>query len=727
VWQLETIIKSQVYEVTGMTCASCALNVEKALKSQAGVENAAVNVTTNSALIEFNPEITTPKELKNAVIAVGYNMLIENSDANDTEKNDSFKKVKQNTIGAILLSIPLFIISMFFMDMPWGDWIMLLLATPIVFWYGRGYFSTAIKLALMRTSNMDTLVALSTGISYIYSLANMFFPNFWHSRGLHPHVYFESAGLVITFVLIGKYIEEKAKSSSSSAIRKLIGMQSQFVNLIVNEFSVRTHISAIKLGDSIQVKPGERIPIDGKVKFGRSFVDESSITGEPMAVERKSGDYVFAGTINQNGSLRVVADKIAEDTLLGKIIKSVESALMSKPNIQKLVDKIASVFVPIVILLSVITFIAWWIFGGSNGLQMGIISMATVLVIACPCALGLATPTALVVGLGKAADLGILIKDANVLEQINKIDTIIFDKTGTLTYGKPKITEFNWLSATETELNTQILFAMEQESEHPIALAVIEYLQESISATIKLDTFENISGSGIIAAVNNNLYAVGTRKLMQEKGIIISDLDSYIYFAKNNLLLAKFKIEDEIKPSTREAIAKIKAKGINVALLTGDSEINTKTISEQSGISDYRANQLPNDKLEYIKTLQKEGKKVAMVGDGINDSQALAQADVSIAMGKGSDIAIDVAQLTIVSSDLLLITTSLDLANMTLSKIKQNLFWAFIYNVVAIPIAMGIFIPHFGLQINPMMAGAAMAFSSISVVSNSLLMKFRKI
>lgn len=710
-----------------MTCASCALNVEKALKSQAGVENAAVNVTTNSALIEFNPEITTPKELKNAVIAVGYNMLIENSDANDTEKNDSFKKVKQNTIGAILLSIPLFIISMFFMDMPWGDWIMLLLATPIVFWYGRGYFSTAIKLALIRTSNMDTLVALSTGISYIYSLANMFFPNFWHSRGLHPHVYFESAGLVITFVLIGKYIEEKAKSSSSSAIRKLIGMQSQFVNLIVNEFSVRTHISAIKLGDSIQVKPGERIPIDGKVKFGRSFVDESSITGEPMAVERKSGDYVFAGTINQNGSLRVVADKIAEDTLLGKIIKSVESALMSKPNIQKLVDKIASVFVPIVILLSVITFIAWWIFGGSNGLQMGIISMATVLVIACPCALGLATPTALVVGLGKAADLGILIKDANVLEQINKIDTIIFDKTGTLTYGKPKITEFNWLSATETELNTQILFAMEQESEHPIASAVIEYLQESISATIKLDTFENISGSGIIAAVNNNLYAVGTRKLMQEKGIIISDLDSYIYFAKNNLLLAKFKIEDEIKPSTREAIAKIKAKGINVALLTGDSEINTKTISEQSGISDYRANQLPNDKLEYIKTLQKEGKKVAMVGDGINDSQALAQADVSIAMGKGSDIAIDVAQLTIVSSDLLLITTSLDLANMTLSKIKQNLFWAFIYNVVAIPIAMGIFIPHFGLQINPMMAGAAMAFSSISVVSNSLLMKFRKI
>jgi len=314
-----------------------------------------------------------------------------------------------------------------------------------------------------------------------------------------------------------------------------------------------------------------------------------------------------------------------------------------------------------------------------------------------------------------------------VLEQINKIDTIIFDKTGTLTYGKPKITEFNWLSATETELNTQILFAMEQESEHPIASAVIEYLQESISATIKLDTFENISGSGIIAAVNNNLYAVGTRKLMQEKGIIISDLDSYIYFAKNNLLLAKFKIEDEIKPSTREAIAKIKAKGINVALLTGDSEINTKTISEQSGISDYRANQLPNDKLEYIKTLQKEGKKVAMVGDGINDSQALAQADVSIAMGKGSDIAIDVAQLTIVSSDLLLITTSLDLANMTLSKIKQNLFWAFIYNVVAIPIAMGIFIPHFGLQINPMMAGAAMAFSSISVVSNSLLMKFRKI
>lgn len=724
---MEANIKSQVFEVTGMTCASCALNVEKSLKNQAGVENAAVNVTTNSALIEFNPEKVSTQLLKKAVQSAGYDLLIENSSDNDTAKKDALQTVKQNTIGAVLFSIPLFIISMFFMGLPWGDWIMLALATPIVFWYGRGYFTIAYKLALKGTSNMDTLVALSTGISYIYSLANMFFPDFWHSRGLHPHLYFESAGLVITFVLIGKYIEEKAKSSSSAAIRKLIGMQSQFVNLIVNELPVRTHISAIKLGDAIQVKPGERIPIDGKVKFGRSFVDESSISGEPLAVERKSGDYVFAGTINQNGSLRVVVDKVAEETLLGKIIKSVESALMSKPDIQKMVDKIASVFVPLVIILSLITFAAWWILGGSNGFPMGIISMATVLVIACPCALGLATPTALVVGLGKAADLGILIKDANVLEQINKIDTIIFDKTGTLTYGKPKVTEFIWLDESEKEQNSQVLMAMEIESEHPIASAVLDYLKTNVRTATKLDSFENVSGSGIIAKLGEYSFAVGTQKLMIDRNISARTDRDYIYFAKNETLLAKFKIEDEIKPTTKQAITAIQAKGINVALLTGDNESSAKTISEKAGITNFRANQLPNDKFEYIKLLQSEGKIVAMVGDGINDSQALAQADVSIAMGKGSDIAIDVAQLTIVSSDLLLIANSIDIAKLTLSKIKQNLFWAFIYNVVAIPIAMGVFIPKFGLQITPMMAGAAMAFSSISVVSNSLLMKFRKI
>lgn len=724
---MEANIKSQVFEVTGMTCASCALNVEKALKSQVGVENAAVNVTTNSARIEFNPEKVTSTLLKKAVQAAGYDLLIENSEENATAKKDALQIVRTNTIGAVLFSIPLFLISMFFMELPFGDWIMLALATPIVFWYGRGYFTTAYKLALKGTSNMDSLVALSTGISYLYSLANMFFPDFWHSRGLHPHLYFESAGLVITFVLIGKYIEEKAKSSSSSAIRKLIGMQSQFVNLIVNELPIRTHISAIKTGDSIQVKPGERIPIDGNVKFGRSFVDESSITGEPIAVARKAGDYVFAGTINQNGSLRVIVDKVAEETLLGKIIKSVESALMSKPDIQKMVDKIASVFVPTVIILSIITLAAWWLFGGNNGFPMGIISMATVLVIACPCALGLATPTALVVGLGKAADLGILIKDANVLEQINKIDTIIFDKTGTLTYGKPRVTEFIWLDESNKEQNSQILMAMEMESEHPIASAVIYYLKSNVSTATKLDNFENVSGSGIIAEVNNDKFAVGTQKLILDRNITTATDADYIYFAKNNNLLAKFKIEDEIKPTTRQAIAVIQTKGINVALLTGDNETSAKAIADKAGISNFRANQLPSDKFEYIKSMQSEGKIVAMVGDGINDSQALAQADVSIAMGKGSDIAIDVAQLTIVSSDLLLIATSIDIAKLTLSKIKQNLFWAFIYNVVAIPIAMGVFIPKFGLQITPMMAGAAMAFSSISVVSNSLLMKFRKI
>jgi len=734
---MEAIIKN--FPVTGMTCASCAVSVESMLKHQKGVIDAAVNYTNASAKVEYDSDVASLDDFKKAMQAIGYDMIIE-EDGNvnelvETQQKNHYEELKKKTIGASLLTLPVFIIGMFFMDMPYGNEIMWFFATPVLFWYGKDFFSNAWKQLKHRSANMDTLVALSTGIAYIFSVFNTLFADFWHQRGLHAHVYFEAATVVIAFILLGKLLEEKAKGNTASAIKKLMGLQPKTVTVVKDngEF-MEVPIESIVLDDLILVKPGEKIAVDGEVVSGSSFVDESMISGEPVPVEKGIGTTVFAGTLNQKGSLQFRARKVGGDTLLAHIIKMVQNAQGSKAPVQKLVDKIAGIFVPIVVGISILTLIVWLIFGGENGFTQGLMAMVTVLVIACPCALGLATPTAIMVGVGKGAEQGILIKDAESLELAQKVDTIILDKTGTITEGKPKVAATKWLH--DNAAKATVLKTIEKQSEHPLAQAVVE--EYALLDTIGLDHFESITGFGVKATAGGETYFVGNQKLMENEKIRISDelqqfaneyyqnAATVLFFGSTQEVLAIIAVQDAIKPTSVHAIEELQRDGIEVIMLTGDNEATAASVSRQLNIKRYKAGVLPQDKSDFVKQLQKEGRVVAMVGDGINDSAALAQANVSIAMGKGSDIAMDVAHMTIISSDLKKIPVAIHLSKQTVKTIKQNLFWAFIYNVIGIPIAAGVLFPINGFLLNPMIAGAAMAMSSVSVVSNSLLLKFKK-
>jgi Cu2+-exporting ATPase len=579
---------------------------------------------------------------------------------------------------------------------------------------------------------MDTLVALSTGVAYIFSAFNTLYPGYWHSKGLHVHVYFEAAAVVIAFILLGKMLEERAKGNTSSAIKKLMGLQPNIVTVVHHGgHQMEMPIAKIKVGDTILVKPGERIAVDGSVHEGSSFVDESMISGEPIPVEKKQGERVFAGTINQKGSFRFVADKVGGDTILAQIIKMVQQAQGSKAPVQKLVDRIAGIFVPIVILIAILSLIAWILLGGENGLTQGLLALVTVLVIACPCALGLATPTAIMAGVGKGAENGILIKDAESLELAKKVDAIILDKTGTITEGKPTVTNMLWLNNDQTAL--PILASLEKASEHPLAEAVATHL--GTKEYLPVHHFQSITGFGAQAHIGDSMYYVGNASLLKSKNIFIdSQLESaaskwineaktVIYFANEKLALAVIAIADKIKETSFHAVQQLQDAGIDVYMLTGDNQGTAKAIAAQVGIMHYKAEVLPAHKADFVKELQSRGKVVAMVGDGINDSNALAQADVSIAMGRGSDIAMDVAKMTIISSDLLKIPQAIKLSKFTVTAIRQNLFWAFIYNLIGIPIAAGLLYPLNGFLLNPMIAGAAMALSSVSVVGNSLRLR----
>lgn len=736
------------YPLLNMSCASCASSSQNILKMQPGVVNANVNYANTEAEIEFIPSITDAYKLKAALQSVGYDLMIDESEEakenlEEIQKNKSIQ-LRKKTFWAIGLSIPLMIIGMFFMEMPYANYIMWALATPIVFVFGKQFFIGAWNQLKNKSSNMDTLVAMSTGIAYVFSVFNTLFPEFWHTRGLHPHVYFESAGVVIAFVLLGKLLEERAKGNTSSAIKKLIGMQPKSV-IVIGENGTQNEmpIASIQTGNIILVKPGEKIAVDGKVVSGNSFVDESMISGEPVAVEKKSGDTVFAGTLNQKGSFQFEATKVGSDTLLSQIIKMVQDAQGSKAPVQKLVDKIASVFVPVVLVFSILTLIAWIILGGQNGFTQGLLSMITVLVIACPCALGLATPTAIMVGVGKGAEHGILIKDAESLELAQKIDAVVLDKTGTVTEGKPVVNEMKWFgllasSATDnSDKFKSILYSIEKQSEHPLAEAIVNHFKEN-DLYITGIQIENESGKGIRGIYENENYFVGNLKFIRNQNLELNpeiqnwfdnelnQAQTVILFSNSKEILAGISISDSIKDSSKEAIQKLQNAGIEVYMQTGDNESTAKSVAEQVGIKHFRAGVLPEDKVNFIKELQSQGKIVAMVGDGINDSAALAQSNVGIAMGKGSDIAIESAKMTILSNDLLKIPEAIKLSKQTVSTIKQNLFWAFIYNVIGIPIAAGLLYPINGFLLNPMLAGAAMALSSVSVVSNSLRLKWRK-
>lgn len=729
----------KTFPVLNMTCASCASSVQSMLNVQKGVVNAAVNFAAANVSVEYIPGDVNMDELRNAVQSIGFDLLIEEK-ANNTEKLEElnakrYSDLKRRTIWAIVLSLPVVAIGMFFMNIPFANEIMWVLSTPVVLWLGRGFFINALKQAKHRKANMDTLVALSTGVAYLFSVFNTLFPDFWHQKGMHAHVYFEAAAVVISFILLGKLLEEKAKGNTTTALKKLMGLQPKTVTVVhKNGHHAQTDIEKVNKGDIILVKPGEKIAVDGKVIGGNSYVDESMLSGEPVPVLKTENEKVFAGTINQKGSFQFRAEKVGAETMLAQIIRTVQDAQGSKAPVQKLVDKIAGIFVPIVMAIALIAFVTWMILGGENGFTHGLLALVTVLVIACPCALGLATPTAIMVGVGKGAENGILIKDAESLELAKKIDTIVLDKTGTITEGKPLVSEVFWLNGNDQ--SAAMLVSLEKLSEHPLAEAVTNHFVDI--PTFPVTKFESITGKGAKGSVNGQSYLVGNLSLLTENKITVdfalktkadelgSQANTVIWFANSEKALAVIGIADQIKETSHGAVLHLQQMGIEVYMLTGDNETTAKAIAEKIGIVHYKAEVLPQQKAEFIKALQAKGKVVAMVGDGINDSTALAQADVSIAMGKGSDIAMDVAKMTIISSDLNKIPMAIRLSKQTVKAIRQNLFWAFIYNIVGIPIAAGILYPISGFLLNPMIAGAAMALSSVSVVSNSLRLKNRK-
>ncbi|RYY31325.1 MAG: copper-translocating P-type ATPase [Chitinophagaceae bacterium] len=726
-----------------MTCAACAVSVESTLQSLEGVNKAGVNYANQEAMVEFDATVVNERDFQRALQAIGYDIIPSSDDQQqqvEAVQLQHYKALKNRTLWAVSLAIPLVILGMFFMDLPYANWMMMVLSAPIVFYFGRNFFTNAFKQARHGKANMDTLVALSTGIAFLFSTFNTIYPSFWHQQGLHAHVYFEAAGVIIAFISLGKLLEERAKSNTTTALKKLMGMQPESVTRVLDDGShIEIPVKDVQINHVLLVKPGERIAVDGKILSGLSYVDESMITGEPIPAEKKSGEKVFAGTINQKGSFSFVASEVGADTVLARIISVVREAQGSKAPVQRLVDKIAGIFVPVVIGISVLTFVVWMVVGGDSAFTHALLTSITVLVIACPCALGLATPTAIMVGVGKGAENNILVRNAESLETAHKIDAIILDKTGTITQGHPEVTGMHFENNQRANELSAILLSMEMHSEHPLAEAITRKLQADGQHPVAIDNFRSITGKGVAATFQNTEYFAGNPALMIENNVHISDefaqrivkwqqeAKTVIVFAGDKKALALIAIGDPIKKTSAEAVAALQARGIEVYMLTGDNHHTAAAVAKQMNIKHFEADVLPERKAAFVSELQHKGKTVAMVGDGINDSQALAVANLSIAMGKGSDIAMDIAGLTLISSDLKSVPKALSLSEKTIKTIKQNLFWAFIYNVIGIPIAAGVLYPINGFLLDPMLAGGAMALSSVSVVANSLRLKWAEL
>ena len=734
-------ITKKVYPVMGMHCAACANNVEKIVKKQEGVEDASVNLAAAVLTVDFNSDVVSPEQLKDAVMKIGFDLIIDEDNSMEEQEeaeHSYYEQLQRKTVVAWIFALPVAFMGMFFMDFPGINWWMLVLSLPVLFYSGHAFYVNAWKQAKHFTSNMDTLVALSTSIAFLFSLFNTLYPQFWYEQGLEPHVYYEAATVIIAFVLVGKLMEEKAKGKTSMAIRKLMGLQPKTARILRDGKEEDILISELKKGDKVSVRPGERVPVDGLIVEGDTFIDESMISGEPIPVEKKLNDKVLAGTINQNGAFVMSAEKVGRETVLAQIIRMVQEAQGSKAPVQRIVDKVTAVFVPTVLAIAILTFMVWMIVGGVDDFSYAMLSAVSVLVIACPCALGLATPTALMVGIGKGAEAHILIKDAVALEQMRKVDTVVLDKTGTVTEGRPTVT--GWLhDAGWVNEHKGILYAAELKSEHPLALAIVEELKKDGNKPAIIDSFESRTGRGIVVTRGGKTYWAGSHRLLNDFGAKVSDLlksmveeyersgKSLVYFGEESTLLAVIVISDKVKPTSIQAVKQMQAEGKYVVLLTGDGHLTAQNVAGEINANRFIAEALPDDKENVIKELQREGRVVAMVGDGINDSQALARADVSSAMGKGTDIAMDVAMVTLMTSDLLLLPKAFKLSRKTVRLIHQNLFWAFIYNLIGIPIAAGILFPMYGILLNPMIASAAMACSSVSVVLNSLSLNWRKL
>lgn len=732
-----------------MGCAACAARVEQALKTQKGVAQATVNFAAQTVLVEYDNKTCSPTLLLQAVQAAGYDLVVEDDARKAEEKATETRRmewtrVRNRATGAALLSIMVWSIQMLCPHTALFALLMLLLATPVVLWFGRGFFLNAAVQLRHRSAGMDLLVATGTGVAYLYSTVQLTRYACIEGSATLPHLYFESASMIVTFVLIGRLLEARAKSHTTDALRGLMSLSPQTVTATDGNGHMReVRIQDVQVGDLLLARGGEHVAVDGTVVSGASHVDESMLSGESIPVGKQEGSRVYAGTTSLQGSFTYRADSVGEHTVLAQIIRMVREAQGSKAPVQRVADRVAAIFVPTIMTLSVLTLVTWGLFSGADGWSRGLTAAVSVLVVACPCALGLATPTAITVGIGRAAKEGILVQDAAALEEACRTDVVVLDKTGTLTTGHPSVTDVYW--AGDSRHLTAVLLALEKRSSHPLAEAIVRYLTVNREANtvppqdcLTVESHTTLPGRGIEATVQGVAYLLGNRSLLESRGIALTGelAEAYarmeregqatVLLADCREALAALGISDPLKPTSQQAVSELKEMGIEVHMLTGDHAKAAEATARALGIEHYQAGMLPAQKADFIKELQRQGRHVAMVGDGINDSAALATANLSIAMGQGSDMAMDVAMLTIMGSDLRRVGHAMRLSRITVRTIRQNLFWAFVYNIIGVPVAAGVFYPLCGIMLDPMYAGMAMALSSISVVTNSLRIKSRK-
>jgi Cu+-exporting ATPase len=745
-----TATRKSVFPVGGMTCAGCVARVETALRKVPGVVSASVNLASEKATVDYL-EGTGAADLRRAVKEAGYEIGVEVETAADVSAaaRQEVTKVRNRLILSATLAIPIFILSMLAPDFTGRPFLLWALATPVQFWAGWRFYRGFWGALRHGTADMNTLIAVGTSAAYCYSVVAVLFPGLFSGTNVAFGLYFDTSAMIITLILLGRFLEARARGQTSEAIKKLIGLQPGTALVIRDGTETEIPVEEVQVGDLVLVRPGERVPVDGIVRQGYSSIDESMITGESIPVEKKAGDEVIGATINRTGSFQFEATKVGKDTTLTRIVRLVEEAQGSKAPIQRLVDVIASYFVPVVIGIAVITFIVWYLVGPAPSLTFAFLNFIAVLIIACPCAMGLATPTAIVVGTGKGAESGILIRSAEALERAHKIDTVLLDKTGTLTRGQPEVTDIiNAPAATEAEV-LKLAASAERASEHPLGEAIVLAATDRKLKLYPAREFKAIPGHGVAAVVNDKTLLLGNLKLIKDRGLPLSGLEpeaerlwatgkTVMFLAYDGAVLGIIGLADTLKPGAQAALGALHGMGIEVAMITGDHQRTAEAIAREAGIDRILAGVLPEHKSQEVKKLHEEGKVVAMVGDGINDAPALAQADVGIAIGTGTDVAMETGDITLISGDLSGIATAIDLSKRTVRTIKQNLFWAFGYNAALIPIAAGVLYLVFGQSgvpaglrfilgehgfLNPILAAAAMAASSVSVVTNSLRLR----